>query len=39
VDGFHRHIFGGGQIILRDPETGVLTGGSEPRQDGCAVGF
>jgi gamma-glutamyltranspeptidase/glutathione hydrolase len=31
--------FGGGQIIAVDPETGVLWGGSEPRNDGCAVGF
>ncbi|WP_126425541.1 gamma-glutamyltransferase family protein [Brevibacillus marinus] len=26
--------FGRGQIIVRDPETGVLTGGTEPRTDG-----
>jgi gamma-glutamyltranspeptidase/glutathione hydrolase len=31
--------FGGGQIIAVDPETSVLWGGSEPRNDGCAVGF
>jgi gamma-glutamyltranspeptidase/glutathione hydrolase len=31
--------FGGGQIIARDAETGVLWGGSDPRKDGCAVGF
>jgi gamma-glutamyltranspeptidase/glutathione hydrolase len=31
--------FGGGQVIAVDPETGVLWGGSEPRKDGCAVGF
>lgn len=31
--------FGGGQVILRDPETGVLIGGSEPRNDGAAVGW
>jgi gamma-glutamyltranspeptidase / glutathione hydrolase len=30
---------GGGQIIRLDPETGVLHGGSDPRKDGCAVGF
>ena len=39
VDGFGRGIFGGGQIILRDPDTGVLTAGSDPRKDGCAAGF
>jgi gamma-glutamyltranspeptidase / glutathione hydrolase len=31
--------FGGGQIIAVDPETGVYWGGSDPRKDGCAVGF
>ncbi|MBN1135543.1 MAG: gamma-glutamyltransferase [Anaerolineae bacterium] len=31
--------FGGGQIIAVDPETGALSGGSDPRRDGCAVGF
>ena len=30
---------GGGQIISRDPESGVLSGGSEPRKDGAAVGW
>ena len=35
----HNILFGGGQIIERDPATGVLMGGSEPRQDGCAVGW
>jgi len=39
VDGFNRGAFGGGQIILRNPETGVLTAGSDPRKDGCAVGW
>jgi gamma-glutamyltranspeptidase/glutathione hydrolase len=31
--------FGGGQVIAVDPESGVLWGASEPRKDGCAVGF
>ncbi len=32
-------LFGGGQIIQRDPATGALTAGSDPRKDGCAVGW
>ena len=39
VSGFERGGFGGGQVILRDPETGVLTAGSDPRKDGCAAGW
>jgi gamma-glutamyltranspeptidase/glutathione hydrolase len=39
VDGWERGAFGGGQIILRNPATGVLTGGSDPRKDGAAVGW
>ncbi len=39
VDGFGRSGFGGGQIILRDPASGVLVGGSDPRKDGCALGW
>ena len=35
----NRSLFGGGQIIERDAETGVLRGGSEPRKDGCAIGW
>lgn len=31
--------YGGGQIILRDPDNSVLVGGSEPRNDGAAVGY
>jgi gamma-glutamyltranspeptidase/glutathione hydrolase len=31
--------FGSGDIIAVDPTTGVLWGGSDPRKDGCAVGF
>jgi gamma-glutamyltranspeptidase/glutathione hydrolase len=36
VSGYERALFGRGQIILRDPETGVLCGGSDPRADGYA---
>ena len=35
----NRALFGRGQIILRDPATGVLCGGSDPRADGCAMGL
>jgi len=31
--------FGSGDIIARDAESGVLWGASDPRKDGCAVGF
>jgi gamma-glutamyltranspeptidase / glutathione hydrolase len=31
--------FGGGQVIAVDGATGVLWGGSDPRKDGCAVGW
>ncbi len=37
VVGWERALFGRGQIILRDPRTGVLIGGSDPRADGCAM--
>ena len=35
----HGVLFGGGQVIERDAGSGVLKGGSEPRSDGCAVGW
>jgi gamma-glutamyltranspeptidase/glutathione hydrolase len=31
--------FGSGDIIARDPETGVLWGASDPRKDGVGVGW
>jgi gamma-glutamyltranspeptidase / glutathione hydrolase len=37
VSGQERALFGRGQVILRDPQTGVLQGGSDPRADGCAM--
>lgn len=39
LDGYERTRFGGGQVISRDPETGVMVAGSEPRKDGAAVGW
>jgi gamma-glutamyltranspeptidase/glutathione hydrolase len=37
VTGYDRALFGRGQVILRDAITGVLTAGSDPRADGCAM--
>ena len=34
VDGWDRALFGRGQVIVREPSTGVLIGGSDPRADG-----
>ncbi len=31
--------FGGGQMIRRDPDTGVLIGGTEPRKDGVVAAW
>jgi gamma-glutamyltranspeptidase/glutathione hydrolase len=39
ASGWMRVRFGKGQIIHRDPETRVLTAGSDPRGDGCAIGW
>lgn len=35
--GMSRMIFGRGQIIMRDPESGVLSAGSDSRADGHAI--
>jgi gamma-glutamyltranspeptidase/glutathione hydrolase len=37
VSCYDRSLFGRGQVILRDAETGVLCAGSDPRADGCAM--
>ena len=39
TSGHARGVFGRGQIITRDPETGVLCAGSDPRADGMAIGW
>ncbi|BBD07032.1 gamma-glutamyltransferase family protein [Desulfovibrio ferrophilus] len=39
VRGWDRALFGRGQVILRDPATGWLCGGSDARGDGLAFGF
>ena len=39
IAGAGRALFGSGQIIRRDAETGVLYGGSDPRKDGLVAAF
>jgi len=39
VSGRGRGVFGDGQIIRRDAESGVLFGGSDPRKDGQVAAF
>ncbi len=39
LSGHARAMFGRGQIIVRDPDSGVLCAGSDPRADGCALGY
>jgi gamma-glutamyltranspeptidase/glutathione hydrolase len=37
VSGYDRGVFGRGQVIIQEAESGVLWGGSDPRADGCAM--
>lgn len=39
VSGRARAVFGNGQIILRDQQTGVLAAGSDPRADGLVAAY
>jgi gamma-glutamyltranspeptidase/glutathione hydrolase len=39
VSGPERLLFGSGQIIRRDPESGVLFGGCDPRKDSVVAAF
>ncbi|MDO8123068.1 MAG: gamma-glutamyltransferase family protein, partial [Candidatus Hermodarchaeota archaeon] len=39
ISGASRMMFGRGQIITRNPDTGVLCGGTSPRADGIAIGW
>jgi gamma-glutamyltranspeptidase/glutathione hydrolase len=32
-------VVGGGQGIVRDPESGAFMGGADPRRDGYAIGI
>jgi gamma-glutamyltranspeptidase / glutathione hydrolase len=35
----HRALMGGGQAIMIDPQTGALSGASDIRKDGLAIGY
>lgn len=39
TSGYERIVFGSGQVIRRDAASSVLIAGSDPRRDGCAVGW
>jgi gamma-glutamyltranspeptidase len=35
----HRALMGGGQAIMIDPANGMLSGASDSRKDGFALGY
>jgi gamma-glutamyltranspeptidase / glutathione hydrolase len=35
----HRALMGGGQAIMIDPDSNALSGASDPRKDGMAIGY
>jgi len=39
ISGHARGTFGRGQIIQRNPKTGVLWGGTDPRADGAVMAW
>ena len=39
VSGPARSVFGKGTIIAREPDSGVLCGGADPRSDGCVMAW
>lgn len=39
IKGWNRSDFGTGQVITRNSKTGVLCAGSDPRNDGHAIGW
>jgi gamma-glutamyltranspeptidase/glutathione hydrolase len=39
VSRYYHALFGRGQVVTRDRETGVLCAGSDPRADGLALGY
>lgn len=39
ISGVGRSVFGSGDIICRDPDSGVLFGGADPRKDGLVAAF
>ena len=39
MSGHQRVQFGGGQIIEKNTDSGILVGGSDSRKDGCVVGW